>query len=154
MEEAIFAAGCFWGVEASFWRMPGVTLAESGYTGGKRENPTYEQVCTGGTGHAEAVRVVFDPSVVTYDALVRNFFRIHDPTQVDRQGPDVGTQYRSEIFFTSEEQKGTATAIVGELAGTYEKPIATKITPLTTFWRAEEYHQRYAEKHPGSCHIL
>lgn len=154
MQEAIFAAGCFWGVEGSFRRVPGVFEVESGYTGGKRENPSYEQVCTGGTGHAEAVRIVFDPAQVSYETLVQKFFAIHDATQVDRQGPDVGTQYRSEIFYKDEAQRDIATTVRDAIAATLSAPIATRITPASTFWRAEEYHQRYAEKHPGSCHIV
>ena len=154
MQEAVFAAGCFWGVEAAFRAVPGVIDAESGYTGGRRENPSYEQVCTGATGHAEAVRVVYDPGVVTYEALVRKFYEIHDPTQVDRQGPDVGTQYRSGIFYQTEEERETADRVTSELASGYSDPIATEITARTAFYRAEEYHQRYFEKHPNAaCHI-
>lgn len=153
-EEAIFAAGCFWGVEAAFLAVPGVLDAESGYIGGKRENPTYEQVCSGATGHAEAVRVVFDPSIVSFEELVRKFFALHDPTQVDRQGPDVGTQYRSGIFYTSDAQKEIAEQVLSEVALTHTQPIATEIVPASTFWKAEEYHQRYFEKHPNAvCHI-
>lgn len=154
MQEAVFAAGCFWGVEAAFLAVPGVSSVESGYTGGRRENPSYEQVCTGATGHAEAVRVVFDPSAVTYEALVRRFFEIHDPTQINRQGPDVGTQYRSGIFYMSEEQRLVAEEVAREISARFTLPIATEITPLSAFYRAEEYHQRYFEKHPSAaCHI-
>jgi methionine-S-sulfoxide reductase len=153
-ETAIFAAGCFWGVEAAFRDVPGVLEAESGYTGGARENPTYEQVCTGATGHAEAVRVTFDPETVSYDALVRKFLQIHDPTQVNRQGPDIGTQYRSAIFYTSPEQKEVAECVLSECAALFRSPIATEITPAALFYRAEEYHQRYFEKNPSAtCHI-
>lgn len=156
MEKATFAAGCFWGVEASFLTVPGVTDAVSGYAGGHTERPTYEQVCGGATGHAEAVEVVFDPKTVSYETLVRKFFALHDPTQMNRQGPDVGEQYRSVIFYHSPEQKETAERVKKELAPQYlPKTIATSIEPAKTFWKAEEYHQRYAEKHPGRvvCHI-
>lgn len=156
MEKAMFAAGCFWGVEASFLAVPGVTSSVSGYTGGHIEHPTYEQVCQGDTGHAEAVKVLFNPLVVSYETLVRKFFTLHDPTQFNRQGPDVGEQYRSAIFYTSPEQKTTAERIKKELAPQYHpKTIATSIEPVKIFWEAEEYHQRYAEKHPGRvvCHI-
>ena len=153
---ATFAAGCFWGVEASFRTVPGVIDAISGYTGGHVENPTYEQVCGGATGHAEAVEVTFDPDQVSYEALVRKFFALHDPTQMNRQGPDVGEQYRSVIFTHSDEQKEIAGRVARELAPNYlPKTIATSIEPAQTFWKAEGYHQRYAEKHPGQvvCHI-
>jgi peptide-methionine (S)-S-oxide reductase len=156
MEKATFAAGCFWGVEASFLAVPGVADAVSGYTGGHIEQPTYEQVCEGTTGHAEAVEVTFDPTAVSYEALVRKFFALHDPTQFNRQGPDVGEQYRSVIFYHSPVQQQIAEALKIELAPMYlPKTIATSIEPARTFWKAEEYHQRYAEKHPGRvvCHI-
>lgn len=155
-EIATFAAGCFWGVEASFLATPGVTDAVSGYTGGHIKNPTYEQVCGGDTGHAEAVEVTFDPKKVSYEALVRKFFALHDPTQMNRQGPDVGEQYRSVIFYHSEEQREVAERVKEELAPNFlPKTIATSIEPAQEFWKAEEYHQRYAEKHPGRvvCHI-
>jgi len=154
-EQAIFAAGCFWGVEAAFRSVPGVLDAVSGYTGGKRENPTYEQVCTGGTGHAEAVLVTYDSGKVSYEDLVRIFLKLHDPTQVNRQGPDVGTQYRSAIFYTSSEQKEVAKRILSECAGMYQAPIATEVAEAGPFYKAEEYHQRYFEKHPevAACHI-
>jgi len=154
-EQAIFAAGCFWGVEAAFRTVSGVLDAVSGYTGGKRANPTYEQVCAGGTGHAEAVLVTFDPTKVSYEDLVRKFFQLHDPTQVNRQGPDVGTQYRSAIFYMSQVQKEVAERVMSECAGFYSAPIATEITEAGPFYRAEEYHQRYFEKHPerAACHI-
>jgi peptide-methionine (S)-S-oxide reductase len=156
MEKATFAAGCFWGVEASFLTVPGVTDAVSGYAGGHIEHPTYEQVCGGATGHAESVEVTFDPQQVSYETLVRKFFALHDPTQMNRQGPDVGEQYRSVIFYHSPEQKEIAEKVAKELAPQYyPKTIATSIEPAQTFWKAEEYHQRYAEKHPGRvvCHI-
>lgn len=155
-EKATFAAGCFWGVEASFLAVPGVTDAVSGYTGGHVESPSYAQVCEGTTGHAEAVEVSFDPSKVSYETLVRKFFALHDPTQLNRQGPDVGEQYRSVAFYHSPEQKEIAEKVAKELAPQYfPKTIATSIEPAQTFWKAEEYHQRYAEKHPGHvvCHI-
>jgi methionine-S-sulfoxide reductase len=155
METAVFAGGCFWGIEKAFLDVPGVLNAESGYTGGARENPTYEQVCTGATGHAEAVRVSFDPSVVSYEDLVRKFFTIHNPTELNRQGPDVGSQYRSAIFYVNEEQKEVVERVIAELGQSYyPKSIVTEVAPLADFYRAEEYHQRYFEKHPNMvCHI-
>ncbi len=155
METAIVAGGCFWGIEKAFLDVPGVVDAESGYIGGKRENPTYEQVCTGATGHAEAVRVTFDPSVISYEALIRKFFTIHNPTELNRQGPDVGTQYRSGIFFLTSEQQHTAQRVIQELSKSYyPHSIVTEVTEATQFYRAEEYHQRYFEKHPNVvCHI-
>jgi peptide-methionine (S)-S-oxide reductase len=155
-EKATFAAGCFWGVEASFRAVPGVFDVVAGYAGGHVPEPTYAQVCSGTTGHAEAVQVMFDPAVVSYETLVRTFFALHDPTELDRQGPDVGEQYRSVIFYHSREQRETAERVKRELAPAYRpKTIATSIEPTTTFWRAEDYHQRYAEKHPGRvvCHV-
>ena len=156
MDKATFAAGCFWGVEGSFRAVLGVADAISGYTGGHTSNPSYEQVCGGATGHAEAVELTFDPTQISYEALVRKFFTIHDPTQLNRQGPDVGEQYRSVIFYHSSEQQEVAERIKKELAPHYlPKTIATSIEPAATFWKAEEYHQRYAVKHPGQvvCHI-
>ncbi len=146
---ATFAAGCFWGVEYKFRQVEGVTDAVSGYTGGSTKGPTYSQVCTDRTGHAEAVRVTFDPAAVSYEALVRFFFSIHDPTQVDRQGPDVGTQYRSVIFYHDEAQKETARRVMAEIgaSGRFHKPLATALVPASEFTPAEEYHQRYYEKH-------
>lgn len=154
-EEAIFAAGCFWGVEKVFLDVPGVIDAESGYTGGHTENPTYEQTCSGNTGHAEAVRVTYDADAVSYETLVRRFFEIHNPTEVNRQGPDAGSQYRSAIFYLDEGQKGIAQSTVKELTPKYyPRTIATEIVLAATFYRAEEYHQRYFEKHPNLvCHI-
>ncbi len=155
-EKAIFAAGCFWGVEASFLTVSGVLDVVSGYTGGHVEQPTYEHVCDGTTGHAEAVEISFSPEEVSYETLVKKFFALHDPTQMNRQGPDVGEQYRSVIFYCSSEQKEVAEKVKKELAANYlPKTIATSIEPATEFWKAEEYHQRYAEKHPGRvvCHI-
>ena len=153
-QTATFAAGCFWGVEYKFGQIKGVISTEVGYTGGTTPNPTYNQVCTDRTGHAEAVRVVFEPDVVSYEELVRQFFSLHDPTQVNRQGPDVGTQYRSVIFYHNEEQKETARKIIQELdaSGAFKKPIATGIVPASEYTRAEEYHQKYYQKHKkGAC---
>jgi peptide-methionine (S)-S-oxide reductase len=147
-EEAIFAAGCFWGVEADFRALPGVLDARVGYTGGDVPHPTYEQVCGGKTGHAEGVKVVFDPEKVTYETLVRKFFELHDPTTPNRQGPDIGHQYRSAIFTLSESQAETARRVRDELEveGRFPSPIVTEIEPAREFWEAEEYHQRYLEK--------
>jgi peptide-methionine (S)-S-oxide reductase len=156
MEKATFAAGCFWGVEATFRQMPGVTSTRVGYTGGKTENPTYKDVCTDGTGHAEAVEVEFDPAKLTYAQLLKVFFENHDPTQVNRQGPDWGSQYRTAIFFHSPEQQRQAEQFKQELetAHVYSKPIATQIVPAVTFYPAEDYHQQYLEKRGlASCHI-
>ncbi len=154
-DQAIFAAGCFWGVEKAYLDVPGVTDAESGYTGGHTQSPTYPEVCTGTTGHAEAVRVTYDTDKVSYETLVKRFLEIHDPTQLNRQGPDVGTQYRSAIFYVTDEQKEIAERILKENASHYyPKTIATEVTKATEFYRAEEYHQRYFENHPNAvCHI-
>jgi peptide-methionine (S)-S-oxide reductase len=146
VETATFAAGCFWGVEAAFREVPGVVDAEVGYTGGTTERPSYKEVCTGRTGHAEAVQVAFDPTRVSYDELLALFWRIHDPTQVDRQGPDIGTQYRSAIFVHSPAQEAAARDSRDAQARRARRPIATQIAPAGPFWRAEEYHQRYFEK--------
>ncbi len=156
MQTAIFAAGCFWGVEAAFAELPGVSAAESGYCGGHHDRPTYEDVCTGETGHAEAVRVTFDPEKISYATLVQKFFALHDPTQVNRQGPDVGDQYRSAIFTTAPEHAAIAEQIKNDLTqkAVFRRPIATIIEPAGTFWRAEEYHQKYfAKRGGGSCHV-
>ena len=143
------------GVEKAFRDVPGVLDAISGYTGGRTESPTYEQVCSGTTGHAEAVEVSFDPAKVSYGALVRKFFSIHDPTMVGRQGPDVGDEYRSAIFYQSPEQKGIAERVKKELTPNYyPKTITTAVEPAKEFWKAEEYHQRFIEKHPNAfCRI-
>ena len=148
LETAIVAAGCFWGVEENFIRLPGVTGTEVGYTGGSMKNPDYRQVCSDATGHAESVRLTFDPKIVSYEDLVRFFFTIHDPTQINRQGPDVGTQYRSEIFYQDEHQKETGRKIMDEIdaSGRFSKPLATRLSPAGEFTRAEEYHQRYLRK--------
>lgn len=153
-EQAIYAGGCFWGVEYLFQRVPGVVATSVGYTGGSVPNPTYRQVCSTDTGHAEAIEVIFDPAVVSYEALTKLFFEIHDPTQVNRQGPDVGDQYRSEIFYTNEQQKTVAEQLMKVLRDKGLK-IATKVTKATAFWKAEDYHQDYYDKKGGQpyCHI-
>jgi peptide-methionine (S)-S-oxide reductase len=149
MREATFAAGCFWGVESTFRRVPGVLDATVGYTGGTLENPTYHDVCTGRTGHAEALLVKYDPAVVTFEQLLDVFWTSHDPTQLNRQGPDFGTQYRSAVFYHDEQQKAEAEASMARqnASGRFRRPIVTQIVPAATFYRAEEYHQRYNEKH-------
>ena len=156
MEKATFGAGCFWGVEAAFRLIEGVGDVAVGYEGGHTQNPTYHDVCTGRTNHAEVVEIDFDPQKVSFEHLVRAFFELHDPTQHNRQGPDVGTQYRSAIFTHSTEQKATAQRIIDELntGGAFRRPIATTIEPAQTFYRAEEYHQQYlAKRGLASCHI-
>ena len=145
-QKAVFAAGCFWGVEAKFRAVPGVADARSGYAGGQLENPTYRQVCGGDTGHAEAVEVVFDPAAVSYDQLLEVFWNLHDPTQKNRQGPDVGSQYRSAIFFHDEAQRAAATESREREQERRSRPIATEIAAAGIFWPAEDYHQRYLEK--------
>jgi peptide-methionine (S)-S-oxide reductase len=149
MEKATFAEGCFWGVEANFQSTPGVISAVSGYTGGKTENPSYEDVCSGRTGHAEAVEVEFDPAKVSYDDLLKIFWTSHDPTTPNRQGPDVGTQYRSAIFFHDAAQEAAALASKAALekSGKLKRPIVTEIVAAGPFYRAEEYHQKYFAKH-------
>jgi peptide-methionine (S)-S-oxide reductase len=156
MASATFGAGCFWGVEAAFRRVPGVTSTAVGYAGGSVANPTYELVCSGRTGHAEVVQVEYDPARVSYDALLDVFWEAHDPTQRDRQGPDIGRQYRSAIFTHDQEQAAAATASRAKLeeSGRYRRPIATELTPLETFWRAEPYHQQYFEKRGLRRHAL
>ena len=145
-ERAIFAAGCFWGIESAFRKTPGVVDAVSGYTGGHLQNPTYRAVCGGDSGHAEAVQVFFDPDQIDYARLLEAFWRLHDPTQVDRQGPDVGSQYRSAIFFVDEAQRLAAEESKRAAQSRFARPIATRIEPAAVFWQAEEYHQRYFEK--------
>jgi peptide methionine sulfoxide reductase msrA/msrB len=151
---AIFAGGCFWGVEYHFEQMIGVLSAESGYIGGTKENPTYREVCDHTTGHAEAVRVIYDPDKTDYETLARLFFEIHDPTQVNRQGPDIGDQYRSEIFYRDEQQKSTAEKLIQILEDKGYK-VATKLTPASFFYPAEDYHQDYYDKKNGTpyCHV-
>ena len=156
LEKATFGAGCFWGVEAAFRRVDGVVSTQVGYSGGRTADPTYEQVCSGRTGHAEAVEVTYDPARVSYDELLRVFWENHDPTTPNRQGPDVGEQYRSAVFFHSPEQEAAAKASVASLeaAKRFRRPIVTQIVPAGPFYRAEEYHQQYLEKRgQASCHI-
>ncbi len=156
MEKATFGAGCFWGVEAEFRRVPGVTDTAVGYLGGTLVNPTYHDVCTDRTGHAEVVQVTFDPAKVSYEQLLDIFWGAHDPTTWNRQGPDIGTQYRSAIFFHTPEQEAVARASKEkqQASGRFQRPIVTEITPASTFYRAEEYHQKYLEKRGlASCHI-
>ena len=153
-ETATFGAGCFWGIEAAFRQVPGVVDAVVGYSGGHTENPTYKDVCTDETGHAEVVQVTFDPSKLTYEQLLDAFWQMHDPTQVNRQGPDFGSQYRTAIFFHSPEQEAAAEKAKAALqaSGKFRKPIATEITAAGPFYRGEEYHQRYLEKRgAASC---
>jgi peptide-methionine (S)-S-oxide reductase len=153
MAKATFGAGCFWGVEAAFRRIDGVTDAAVGYAGGRTENPTYREVCSNATGHAEVVQLEYDPARVSYESLLDAFWAMHDPTQLNRQGPDIGDQYRSAIFFHSPEQEETALASKERLdaSGELPRPVATLIEQAPTFWRAEEYHQRYLEKNSGAA---
>lgn len=153
--KATFGAGCFWGVEMRFREMPGVIDATVGYMGGHVDNPTYKQVCTDRTGHAEVCEVVFDPDRIGYEELVEAFFKLHDPTQKNRQGPDVGTQYRSVIFVHDDAQRQAAERVMSkmEAGGRFKAPIATSIEPAATFWPAEDYHQQYLAKNSGSCAI-
>ncbi|MEO0078176.1 MAG: peptide-methionine (S)-S-oxide reductase MsrA [candidate division WOR-3 bacterium] len=154
-ETATFAAGCFWGVQAAFDQVKGVVSTTVGYTGGHTDNPTYQQVCTDKTGHAEAVQVIFDPVAVSYDQLLTVFWDIHDPTTKNRQGPDIGSQYRSAIFYHSSEQQAAAVASKQKLdqSGRLKRPVVTEIVPAGTFWPAEKYHQKYFAKHSGgTCH--
>lgn len=156
MDKATFAAGCFWGVEATFRRTPGVKSTCVGYIGGHTPNATYRQVCSGQTGHAEAVEVTFDPAQVPYESLLDLFFTSHDPTTLNRQGPDVGEQYRSAVFFHSPEQEAAARAALAkwQASGRFRRPIVTQIVPAAEFWEAEEYHQQYLEKRGlASCHL-
>ena len=155
-EKATFGAGCFWGVEETFRKIKGVTATAVGYAGGELANPTYEDVCTDRTGHAEVVQVEFDPAQVSYDQLLDIFWANHDPTTLNRQGPDVGTQYRSAVFYHTPEQKAAAEASreKQQASGRFRRPIVTEVAPAATFYRAEEYHQRYLEKRgQSSCHI-
>lgn len=154
MNKAIFAAGCFWGVQFYFDQVPGVTKTTAGYTGGHIENPTYEQVCSHTTGHAEAVLIEFDAKKVSYETLCRQFFRMHDPTQLNRQGPDVGDNYRSAIFYFDQDQRRTAEKARDEAQADFDAPIVTVIEPAARFYEAEDYHQKYAERTGnGQCHI-
>jgi len=156
MAKAIFAAGCFWGVEHTFRQLPGVISTRVGYIGGSTSSPTYKDVCTDRTGHAEAVEVEYDPARLSYDKLLQTFWENHDPTQLNRQGPDWGTQYRSAIFFTTPEQEAEAKASKDALEKShrFSKPVVTQIAPASTFFQAEDYHQQYLEKKGlASCHI-
>jgi peptide-methionine (S)-S-oxide reductase len=153
-ETATFGAGCFWGVEVAFRNVPGVVDTAVGYEGGTLPNPTYEDVCSKTTGHAEVVQVEFDPDEVSYDQLLEVFWDVHDPTQVNRQGPDVGSNYRSAIFFHSPEQQEQALESKARVQARFDRPIATEITPASDFWRAEDYHQQYLVKRGvASCRI-
>ncbi len=156
MQKATFGAGCFWGVEAAFRQINGVTSTQVGYLGGDYENPSYSDVCTGRTGHAEVVEVEYDPAIVSYEDLLKVFWENHDPTTLNRQGPDTGTQYRSAIFFHTPEQEIVARESRDKLqsSGRFKKPIVTEMTPASTFYKAEEYHQQYLEKRGlASCHV-
>jgi peptide-methionine (S)-S-oxide reductase len=153
-KKATFGAGCFWGVEVEFRNVPGVVDAAVGYEGGTVPNPTYEQVCRKGTGHAEVVEVEFDPAEVSYEELLDTFFELHDPTQLNRQGPDVGDQYRSVVFTQSAEQEQAARAARDRAQERFDRPVVTAIEPASEFWRAEEYHQQYLVKRGvASCRI-
>jgi peptide-methionine (S)-S-oxide reductase len=155
-ETATFAAGCFWGIETAFRRVPGVVSTAVGYVGGHLDSPTYQDVCSGETGHAEAVQIAFDPAKVSYDQLLDLFWEIHDPTTLNRQGPDIGSQYRSAIFFHGPDQETVARASKERQAasGRFRSPIVTEIVPAATFWRAEDYHQQYFEKRGHAAHRL
>ncbi|OJU78435.1 MAG: peptide-methionine (S)-S-oxide reductase [Bacteroidetes bacterium 47-18] len=157
-EVAVFGAGCFWCVEASFMDLKGVDSVKSGYTGGTTANPTYKEVCTGHTGHAEVLYIIYRPEIISYDKLLEVFFMVHDPTQLNRQGNDIGTQYRSEVFYTTPEQKDQAEKAIKALeqAGVYDRPIVTRISPLTVFYPAEAYHDNYFNLHPeeGYCQVV
>jgi peptide-methionine (S)-S-oxide reductase len=153
-QTATFGAGCFWGVEVEFRKVPGVLDALSGYAGGHLDKPTYEDICTDSTGHAEVVQVTFDSARVSYEDLLKVFFACHNPTQLNRQGEDIGTQYRSVVFYHSPEQKRLAEKHKAAAAGKWKKPIVTSIEPAPKFWKAEEFHQRYLEKRGmASCHV-
>ncbi|MRW86182.1 peptide-methionine (S)-S-oxide reductase MsrA [Pseudoduganella sp. FT26W] len=153
LDTAILGGGCFWCTEAVYLELKGVESVESGYMGGASADPTYEQVCTGGTGHAEVVRLRFDPAVISYRDLLEIFFTIHDPTTLNRQGNDVGTQYRSVIYHQSPQQEATARQVIGEMAHVWDAPIVTELSPAQPFYKAEDYHQDYFRQHPmqGYC---
>ena len=155
MEKALFGAGCFWGVEDFFRQVPGVSAAVSGYAGGSTQAPTYKEICRGDTNHAEVVEVTFDPARVSYETLVDLFFKMHNPTTRNRQGPDVGTQYRSVIFTHGPEQARVAAMVRDRVAasGKWKTPVVTQVEDAPTFWPAEEHHQRYFQKHGGTCHV-
>jgi len=152
-ETAVLGGGCFWCTEAVYLEVKGVTSVESGYSGGQAADPTYEQVCTGDTGHAEVVKLAFDPDVIPYHDLLEIFFTIHDPTTLNRQGNDVGTQYRSVIYYQSPEQEATARRVIAEMANVWDAPIVTELSPPQPYYRAEDYHQDYFRQHPlqGYC---
>lgn len=158
LQKATLAGGCFWCLEAVYVEVEGVEEVVSGYTGGSTPNPTYEQVCTGTTGHAEAVQITYDPDVISYQDVLEIFFSVHDPTTLNRQGADVGTQYRSAIFYHSAEQRDIAQEMIAELdaANRWDRPIVTEVEPLETFYPAEDYHQQYYENHPrrGYCQMV
>jgi peptide-methionine (S)-S-oxide reductase len=153
IQTATLGGGCFWCLEAVYQELNGVQHVESGYTGGQVPNPTYEQVCGGGTGHAEVIRVSFDPAIVSYREILEIFFTIHDPTTLNRQGNDCGTQYRSVIYFDSVEQQDIARHVIAEMANVWDAPIVTELSPATVYYKAEEYHQNYFSQHPlqGYC---
>jgi peptide-methionine (S)-S-oxide reductase len=155
-EVAVLGGGCFWCLEAVYLEVRGVTRVESGYMGGHEQNPTYEQVCAGSTGHAEVVRLEFDPAVISYRDILEVFFTIHDPTTLNRQGNDVGTQYRSAIFFETPEQEATARQVVAEMANVWDAPIVTQLVPAEAWYKAEDYHQDYFRQHPlqGYCAFI
>lgn len=152
-ESAILGGGCFWCNEAVYLEVKGISSVESGYMGGQAEHPSYEQVCSGGTGHAEVVKLTYDPALVSYRDLLEIFFTIHDPTTLNRQGNDVGTQYRSVIFHQSPQQEATARQVIAEMAHVWDAPIITELAPAQTFYKAEDYHQDYFRQHPlqGYC---
>jgi peptide-methionine (S)-S-oxide reductase len=152
-EVAVLGGGCFWCTEAVYLEVKGVTKVESGYTGGARPDPTYEQVCSGTTGHAEVVRLEFDPALISYRDILEIFFTIHDPTTLNRQGNDVGTQYRSVVYYQSPEQEATARQVIAEMAHVWDAPIVTEVSPAQVYYKAEDYHQNYFAQHPlqGYC---
>lgn len=153
-EQALFGAGCFWGVQYYFDQVPGIIETTVGYSGGHTANPTYEEVCTHTTGHAEVIKIVFDPQQVSYQTLVRHFFRLHDPTQLNRQGPDIGDSYRSAAYYYSDQQKTVIERIRQEVQATLDKPIVTEVAAAGPFYAAEDYHQKFAERTGrGQCHI-
>lgn len=151
--KAYFAAGCFWGVEASFKELAGVNETTVGYMNGDTENPTYEQICNDHTGHAESVEINFDESIITFEELVKHFYSLHNPTTLNQQGPDIGSQYRSAIFYVDESQAAIAEQVTKSAQSNFSDPIVTEITPAAHFWPAEDYHQDYFDKNPGSCHF-
>ena len=154
METAIFAAGCFWGVQYYFDQVPGVKETVVGYTGGHTENPSYEEVCTHTTGHAEALKIEYDPKEVSYETLLKQFFKMHNPTQLNRQGPDVGDSYRTAIFYTTDKQKEQAEKAKQSASKNFDDPVVTEITEASEFWPAEDYHQKFTERTGrGMCHI-